>query len=327
MTPTGTPAALTADPTTGLPRQPERPRTNTHRRIALAVGVLYLIGTAAGVASAVVTAGRLDGPDDLAAVATDPNPIRWGALLVIVMALALAMIPALIFPILSRHNRTLGISYVIFRGALETALYLTAAISWLLLTNLAQLATPAEPGPTGLATLLIEAGRPTTAIRDIVFSIGALMLYTVLHKATLVPRWLSGWGIVGALAYLAAGVAAAFTLELGILWVPLALQEMVMAAWLITRGFNTTPKLQHSRTGGRASAHSIWEKGHARRASGLQAAWPASRPRGSEDGGLTHEVEAQNSVRSQLRQGEFMPGIRVPAAPEANAPSAAPLVP
>jgi hypothetical protein len=76
------------------------------------------------------------------------------------------------------------------------------------------------------------------AVGEIVFSLGALMFYYVLYQARLVPRWISGWGIVAGIAYLTAGLIAVFSTNLVPLLLPMALQEMVMAVWLIARGFS-----------------------------------------------------------------------------------------
>jgi hypothetical protein len=75
------------------------------------------------------------------------------------------------------------------------------------------------------------------------FSLGALILNYVLYQARLVPRWLSGWGLVGAALILAARMMVMSGLELSsatvtILDAPIFLQEMVFAVWLIVKGFN-----------------------------------------------------------------------------------------
>jgi hypothetical protein len=75
----------------------------------------------------------------------------------------------------------------------------------------------------------------------VVFVIGALMLYSALYKSELIPRWLSIWGLIGAVAILTASVMATFDLFLGLallLMMILALQEQAMAIWLIVKGFN-----------------------------------------------------------------------------------------
>jgi Domain of unknown function (DUF4386) len=221
----------------------EDSQMNAHRRTAAIVGALYIIGTVAGVLSMLVMGGRLDAPDYLTVLAADPNPVKLAALLVLVMGLALAMVPVMMFPILKKQNEALAVGYVVFRGALETALYIAGAISWLLLIIVARqyadAAASADSQLSILGSLLLKAGDPITAVRDIVFSLGALTFYYLLYKAKLIPRWLSGWGIIGATGYLAAGVIAVFSTELVILLLPIGLQEMVMAVWLIAKGFNT----------------------------------------------------------------------------------------
>ena len=70
------------------------------------------------------------------------------------------------------------------------------------------------------------------------------MYYAILYKSNLIPRWLSGWGVLGAVLALAATVLASFTHDFGLesvntyLNVPIGLQEMVFAVWLIVKGFN-----------------------------------------------------------------------------------------
>ncbi len=213
---------------------------NTHRTAAIAVGVLYIIGTLAGIASLVFTAGILDAP--LATVAASAGKVQMGAVAVLVMGLALAMIPAVMFPILRKQSEALAVGYVIFRGALETFGYLAVALSWLVLAAVAQQlagSAAAAAQAAGPGSLIGAAQAPITAVQETVFSLGALMFYYVLFRARLVPRWLSGWGILGAAAYFTTGAIAVFGPHLVPLLMPLALQEMVLAVWLIVKGFNS----------------------------------------------------------------------------------------
>jgi len=53
-----------------------------------------------------------------------------------------------------------------------------------------------------------------------------------------VPRWLSVWGLVGAALYIVPSLGSMFGLSLGVLMAPTAVQEMVLAVWLIGKGFN-----------------------------------------------------------------------------------------
>lgn len=76
-------------------------------------------------------------------------------------------------------------------------------------------------------------------IMSIVFSLGALMIYYVFYQSRLIPRWLSVWGLIGGLLYFAYPMLGMFGNDFGFLMLPLALQEMVMALWLIIKGFNS----------------------------------------------------------------------------------------
>jgi hypothetical protein len=66
---------------------------------------------------------------------------------------------------------------------------------------------------------------------------------SLLYQSKLIPRWLSGWGLIGATLILLTGLLGFFGLSLEsttttILAAPIALQEMVFAVWLIVKGFN-----------------------------------------------------------------------------------------
>ena len=78
------------------------------------------------------------------------------------------------------------------------------------------------------------------------FGLSALILYTLLYQSRLVPRWLSAWGFIGGVMVLTAGVLRLFgessTSPTSILLtVPIGINEMVLAVWLIVRGFNSSP--------------------------------------------------------------------------------------
>ena len=74
----------------------------------------------------------------------------------------------------------------------------------------------------------------------IVFSLTALILNYLLYQSELIPRWLSGWGLIGATLLLAAGLLEIFGINLtDFINLPIALQEMVFAIWLIVKGFNS----------------------------------------------------------------------------------------
>jgi hypothetical protein len=165
--------------------------------------------------------------------ATVASRLAVGALLVLVAGFALAMVPVVFWPIGKRHSETLAMGYVIVRGAIETTLYIVGALAWLVL-----IALSAEPEAAPLAAFvrMVEAVTWDQVIA-VPFALGALMFYVLLYRSRLVPRWLSAWGLVGAALYIIPPIGDMFGTTLGVLMVPLAVQEMVMAVWLIGKGF------------------------------------------------------------------------------------------
>ena len=216
----------------------------TSKRTARIVGVLFLVGTAAGLLSVVFTGSILDNPDYLIKISANGNQLIIGALLVLIMGFALAMVPVVLFPIFKKYNETLALGAVVFRGVLEAVAYIAIVICWLLLIALSREYAAAGVLDTSYfqipGTLLLEAADSVGLILSIVFSLGALMIYYIFFQSELIPRWLSVWGLIGAVVYLAEPLIAMFGTELEILFAPLALQEMVLALWLIVKGFNSS---------------------------------------------------------------------------------------
>ena len=206
------------------------------RKAAVWIGVLYIIGTVALVLSVVVTDGVLTGPAFLAQIAAQPNQLAIGAVLVLLAGFALAMVPVVFWPVGKRYNETLAMGYVVFRGGLETVIYIVGALGWLLLIPLST-----QPDAAPLAGF-VRTADPVIweQVGVLPFALGALMFYVLLYQSRLVPRWLSTWGLVGAALGIVPPLGGMFGLSLGILVAPLALQEMVMAVWLIAKGFTPT---------------------------------------------------------------------------------------
>ena len=220
---------------------------NNYRKTAIIVGILYIIGTVAGVSSVIVTGPILEGSDVVTKVAANPNQLTLGALFVLLMGLSLAMVPAMLFPVFRKINEALAIGYVIFRGALETVAVIGLVSLWLRLGVLAQqyMAGGASNAPylQTMGAMLRDGGDAINPIGTIVFCLGALMLYTVLYRSQLVPRWISVWGFIAILLNLATAFLMMFRLMTGfstinmVMNFPIFLQEMVMAVWLIAKGF------------------------------------------------------------------------------------------
>ena len=228
----------------------------TDRKTASLVGALFIIGTVMGVLSVVFISPVLDGPGYLAKVAAQPTPMILGAFCMLAMGLALAPIPLALFPILKRHHEPLAIGYVVFRSGLETVTTLGVMGSWLLLVALgkeyAGAGSPAGLEFQALGAVISKAAEICAAATAVVFPIGAMMLYGVLYQSKLIPRWLSVWGLIAVVLHLAlTGLAGLANLsEPSLIQVaanaPILVQEMVMAVWLIVKGFNPSESASKS---------------------------------------------------------------------------------
>ena len=223
----------------------------TYRKTAIVVGVLFIVGTVAGISSGIVTGPVLGDSDYLAAVVANESSIVLGALLVLVMGFPLAMIPVMMFPIFRKYNEPLALGAVVFRGVLEAVTYMVIAICWLMFIPVGQafLNAGAADAATfqAMGNFIKQAVYWTEHLLALVFTIGALMLYWLFYKTKLIPSWLALWGFIGAILYFAAPVLNLFdpqhpALSLGVKWgnlmAPLAIQEMVFALWMIVKGFN-----------------------------------------------------------------------------------------
>ncbi len=223
---------------------------NTNRKIAVIVGVLYILGTVMGVLSVIFTGSILDASNYLVKVSENQNQLVIAALMVLTMCLALAMIPFVLFPVLKKVNESLADGYVVFRGALETVFGTGTVLSWLFLLVVSrEYVAAGAAGASGfraLGALLLKGTDPLGAIMGIIFCLGALMLYYMFYRSKLIPRWISVWGFIAIALHLVTlilvlfGLQSTFSTENTMMNMPILLQEMVMAVWLIAKGFSAS---------------------------------------------------------------------------------------
>ena len=221
---------------------------NTYRKTAITVGILLLACTVASILGPSLVSSILNTPDYLNQLAGNSNQAIIAALLEFIWAATGAGIAIVLYPILKKNNGALALGSVCFR-VVENVFVLIGTLGLLSLLTLSQeFIAAGAPGASTFQTL----GTLLLALRDwqfhviqgLAFFLGTLMYYVILYKSKLIPRWLSGWGVLGAVLSLAATVLASFTRDLGMasvntyLSAPIGLQEMVLAVWLIVKGFN-----------------------------------------------------------------------------------------
>ena len=127
---------------------------DSDRKTAIAVGVLFIIGTVAGSLSVAFTASILGAPDYIAEVAANETQVVVAALFVLIMAAALVAVPLVMFPIFRKHNERIALGYVIAR-AIEGVGYIVSALILLSLTSLSQASL--EAGTSALSGFQVLA--------------------------------------------------------------------------------------------------------------------------------------------------------------------------
>jgi hypothetical protein len=225
-----------------------RPEMNSYRKTAITVGILFIIATAINMLGKIAFLDPiLNAPDYLGKFAANENQVIMGGLLIFFSAIACACIAIWLYPILKKHHEALALGSVGLR-VIESMLYIVGVVGLLSLLTLSREYVQAG---TSNASLFQVSGTTLLAIKNwagelsvIAFTLGALMYYYVFYRSKLVPRWLSGWGLLAAAASLAAvllsifGQIVPFSTVFILLQLPIGLQEYALAVWLIVKGFN-----------------------------------------------------------------------------------------
>ena len=241
----------------------------TNRKIAVVAGVLFIVATVADLISRVVLVQPiLSAPDYLTKISANENQVLLGALFLFIGAAAAAGIAIALYPVLRKHNEGLALGSVGFR-LIEGALYIGIVVCLLLLVTLSQESATAGTAASSAfqvqAALLMAARDSLGEVAVLAFGLGALMYYWVFYQSRLVPRWLSAWGLVAIASLMVSGLLVMLRLTEPmsttqvVLALPIFLQEMVLAVWLIAKGFNPSavaPDSVGDTSGWRAAAAS-----------------------------------------------------------------------
>jgi len=225
-------------------------KMNSDKKTARVVGILFILATVAGFLSVAFLGPVLADPDYLVNFAVNKNHVVTGALVDLIGAGAFVVLAIVLFPLLKRHNESIALGYVVAR-MIEAVPFIIANMSLLALITLSQEYAQAA---TSDASYYLPAGNGLLATYDfnqllgprVFASLAALPFYYLLFQSKLLPRWISVWGLIAAPLYLSSGLLAMFGLVdpfspiLVLLFLPAALLEMVLAVWLIVKGFNSS---------------------------------------------------------------------------------------
>ncbi|MEM8534124.1 MAG: DUF4386 domain-containing protein [Chloroflexota bacterium] len=219
--------------------------TNTSRRSTRIAGILIIVVFITGILSVVLP---VEDPDYLNLTASNQNQVFVGGFFQFLMIPAYIGFALYLYPILKMKNEALSLGFVGFR--LATGMFqLIGMILLPLILNLSQEFVMSDaPNVSYFHTL----GDLLRMARDMVnhvaailsLSLADLLLFIILYRSRLIPRWLSLWGILAIGIAMVASFMVFFQMTMVVtplylsMNVPLMLQTLVFATWLIAKGFD-----------------------------------------------------------------------------------------
>ncbi|MEZ5125121.1 MAG: DUF4386 domain-containing protein [Thermoleophilia bacterium] len=217
------------------------------RRAALFAGLLFIVADVATFAGDALLRPVV-GSDYLTQLHAHPGLAAVGVFAKLISALAGASIAVAMYQVLKRANVGMALGAVVFR-ALEATFYLVGAMSLLALLELSrQYAAAGAADRVSLQAIgdalmsLRTYAAPLLGV--FAFCVGSFLYNLLFLRARLVPRWLSAFGVVATLSLAVACMLSLFSGNRITSYIPLAfpifVQELVLAGWLIAKGFDTS---------------------------------------------------------------------------------------
>jgi hypothetical protein len=208
--------------------------------------MLFIAATAASLIATAFLGSLLKGPAVLAAVALHQDRALAAALFQLLAAFTSAAIAVTLYPVLRQHAAGMALGSVAFR-LIEGVFYALSAAGTLILVSLSgQLVAGASAHAS--ANLVRDLRDSAGTVGVLAFCTGATLYYLIFYRSRLIPRWLSVWGLAGTVLCLTGGLLVLFqsiavlSSTQVVLSVPIGVQEMVLAVWLIVKGFSPKAK-------------------------------------------------------------------------------------
>ncbi|MGX6445162.1 DUF4386 domain-containing protein [Neobacillus sp. K501] len=221
---------------------------NSNQKAAKIIGVLFILAAVTAVIGLNLYDPILKDPDYLMKGSENANQVKVGVLMELLLVISAIGTATTMFPLLRQYNETIALWHVCFRF-LEAIIITVGIISVLSLLTLShQFVAAGAPEPSSFHS----SGIILKAIHDWTFMLGPLfmlgintMMYSyIFYRTRLVPRFISILGMTGAACvfvcslFVMFGVFPQISFWGGILAVPVAANEMILAVWLIVKGFN-----------------------------------------------------------------------------------------
>lgn len=215
----------------------------SNKKTSRIAGGLIILGIIAGILSVVPS---IESEDFLEKVYPNKNQVLTGAIFQFFLVPIYIGFSLILYQVLRNYNKTLAIGFVGFRimaGVFQLIGIILLPIS-ILLSQKYLTQTSSELAFYETAGEFLHLFRDLTNHLGVILAtgLGNLLLYYIFYKGKHIPVWLSLWGIIGNTLIMLASFLILFQLievvspEYGIMAIPLVLQELVLAIWLIIKG-------------------------------------------------------------------------------------------
>jgi hypothetical protein len=220
---------------------------NNFRKLAISAGILFIIYTSVDVLSFLFL-GPVTATNYLVSVSENASLVGAGAFLLLIGGACASGIAISLYPVLKKFNPVLALGAVGFRISEGVLRFVSVCALLSIITLSQQFVKAGAPDSSYFQTLgvLLYAGKQWVGNVGslLAFSIGCTLYYVIFYRTKLVPRWISVWGLVFGIlgivscALVSIGLIAPFGTEQVVMVIPMLPQEIVLAVWLIVKGFN-----------------------------------------------------------------------------------------
>ncbi len=221
---------------------------HTNRQSAIFIGVMFILATVSAILGLVCYQPILTGPDYLINGAVHANQVVLGALMELVLVCTAIGTAIGLFPVLRPYGERIALAHLCFRflEAVVITVGIVAVLSLLTVSQDFVAAAAPDASTYHVSGALLHAVYKWTSMFGPLFFLGVntLMYSSLLYRSRLVPRPLAVLGLSGATLVLVYALLVTFGVAVQgsdlfmLLAMPIAVYEMILAGWLIVKGFN-----------------------------------------------------------------------------------------
>lgn len=223
-------------------------QNNSNQKNEIITGVFFIAATVAAIIGLKLYDPVLKNTEFLLIAGNSSTQIALGAFFEAVLACSAMGTGIMLYPFLKRYSESWALGYTLFR-LLEVVFILIGVLSMLSITKISQ---DYINIPEQNINFIQASGNTLRTVYSWAFIMGphfmlginTFIYSSVFYKSKLVPGKLAVLGITGALLiFIAAllelfGVLPHFSSKIVMMALPIAVYEMILAMWLIMKGFN-----------------------------------------------------------------------------------------